>query len=178
MRRSHGRGGETQRAPNALPGLDPGEIGDGEGLAGPVPGDQEVSLALLLPRPLPANELVWHALVPPAGVTAGGVAELVADVANAGVDPWGEAHFLIARDLAGQVLAVADLAGIEPGQRVRRTLRFPATPVGPALTLIVQALEPDVARFGEPRRVSFAVQPRPPFVGRQLSATSFDALAP
>lgn len=47
-------------------------------------------LALLLPRPLPANDLVWHALVPPSGVTAGGVAELVAELANAGEDPWGK----------------------------------------------------------------------------------------
>lgn len=137
-----------------------------------------LGLALLLPRPLLANELVWHGLIPPAGVTAGGVAELVADLANAGADPWGEAHFLIARDLAGQALAVADLAGIEPGQRVRRTLRFPAPPVGPAHSVIVQALEQDVAWFGEPRRVTFAVQPRPPYLGMQLSATTFDALAP
>ncbi len=135
-------------------------------------------LALLLPRPLPANDLVWHALVPPSGVTAGGVAELVAELANAGEDPWGEAHFLIARNLAGQMLAVADLAGIEPGQRVRRTLRFPAPPVGPGHTVIVQGLERDVAWFGEPRSVTFAVQPRPPYLGMQLSAATFDALAP
>ena len=135
-------------------------------------------LAALLPCPLPAQELVWHGLVPPAGVTAGGVAEMVADVANAGAEPWGEAHFLIARDAAGQTLAVADLAGTEPGQRVRRTLRFPAPPVAPAHTVIVQALEQDVAWFGEPRRVTFAVLPRPPYLGMQLSATTFDALAP
>ena len=65
-----------------------------------------LGLALLLPRPLLANELVWHGLIPPAGVTAGGLAELVADLANAGADPWGEAHFLIARDLAGRGLSV------------------------------------------------------------------------
>ena len=135
-------------------------------------------LAALLPCPLPAQELVWHGLVPPAGVTAGGVAEMVADVANAGAEPWGEAHFLIARDAAGQTLAVADLAGTEPGQRVRRTLRFPAPPVAPAHTVSVQALEQDVAWFGEPRRVTFAVLPRPPYLGMQLSATTFDALAP
>ncbi len=132
----------------------------------------------LLLRPLAANELTWHALVPPSGVTAGGVAEVVADLAHAGAEPWGEAHFLIARDAAGQTLAVADLAGIEPGQRVRRTLRFPAPPVGPAHAVIVQALEQDVAWFGEPRRITFAVQPRPPYVGMQLSTTTFDALAP
>lgn len=136
-------------------------------------------LAALLPLPpLPANELVWHGLVPPAGVTAGGVAEVVADLANSGADPWGEAHFLVARDAAGQTLAVADLTGIEPGQRVRRALRFPAPPVGPAHTIIVQALEQDVAWFGEPRRVTFAVLPRPPYLGMHLSATTFDALAP
>ncbi|MFZ9747501.1 MAG: putative Ig domain-containing protein, partial [Opitutaceae bacterium] len=116
--------------------------------------------------------------MPPAGVTAGGVAEVVADVAHAGAEPWGEAHFLIARDAAGQTLAVADLAGIEPGQRVRRTLRFPAPPVGPAHTVLVQALEQDVAWFGELRRITFAVQPRPPYAGMQLSTTTFDALAP
>ena len=135
-------------------------------------------LAVLLPRPLPASELVWHGLVPPAGVTAGGVAEIVADLANAGVDPWGEAHFLIVRDVAGQTLAAADLAGVEPGQRARRTLRFPAPPVGPAHPVLVQALEQHVGWFGEPRRVTFAVQPRPPYLGMQLSATTFDALAP
>ena len=134
--------------------------------------------AWLLPRPLPANELVWHALVPPAGVTAGGVAEVVADFANAGAEVWSEGHFLLARDTAGQALAVADLAGVEPGQRVRRTLRFPAPPVGPAHTVILQALEMDVGWFGEPRRVAFAVQPRPPYLGMQLSVTTFDALAP
>ena len=137
-----------------------------------------LGLAVLLSRPLPADELVWHGLVPPAGVTAGGVAEIVADLANAGADPWGEAHFLIVRDVAGQTLAAADLAGVEPGQRVRRTLRFPAPPVGPAHPVLVQALEQHVGWFGEPRRFTFAVQPRPPYLGMQLSTTTFDALAP
>ncbi|MEY3607816.1 MAG: hypothetical protein RLZZ447_604, partial [Verrucomicrobiota bacterium] len=135
-------------------------------------------LACLLPRPLPANEIVWHGLVAPAEITAGGLAELVADVANAGEETWREGHFLVARDAAGQTLAVADLSGIDPGQRIRRSLRFPAPPVGPAHTVSVQALEQDVEWFGESRRVTFAVQPRPPYLGMQLSATTFDALAP
>ena len=44
VRRSHGRSRETQGAPDALTGLDAREIGDGERLAGQIPGDQEVGL--------------------------------------------------------------------------------------------------------------------------------------
>ena len=131
---------------------------------------------------LRANSIYWDSLSAPGSVLAGGSINITATITNTGEETWGGNHYIAMRDSSGAVVALESIDGVEPGQTATRTLSYGVPYWGPnqsaTLTFTIQALEHEVEYFGEIHTRTVSVTVPPPYAGMQLSATTFDRLAP
>lgn len=125
-----------------------------------------------------ANDVVWQSLTGPTSGVGGTTIAFLATVTNPNSYEFGSDHYIAMRDSAGTVVALGNLAWLGSGETATREVVFTLPNVTATLTYTFQAVEHNVEWFGDLQTRSIAITAAPPYMGMQLSATTFSAATP